>query len=229
MDGSDQITRRLMQNRTTVEHVLDQLRREIITGRARPGQRLVERELTERFGVSRTPVREALRRLVAMQLAVNVPYRGIIVRELSLDFARNIYELRRGLEGIAAYLAAERADEEARDKLAAIYARIEEETRQKNRDEVMLLNNEFHVALAEASENELLVERIEEVWTSVNLVRSAAWLSGLRADDSLLEHQAILDAILKRDSEAARQACEAHVRSSWLVIEAALEEQLEEE
>lgn len=229
MDGSETIAKSLMQNRTTVEHVVDLLRREIITGRAKPGQRLVERELTERLGVSRTPVREALRRLVGMQLAVNMPYRGVIVRQLSLDFARNVYDIRCGLEGIAAYLAAERATDEERQSLHAHFLSIDELTRAGQKDEVMLLNNEFHRLIAAATHNELLRERVSEVWTSVNLVRAAAWEDNLRYEDSRDEHGAILAGILEADPEAARQACERHVRRSWRVVEIALQAQLSDQ
>lgn len=225
MKSPDLITQNLMQNRTAAEHVFDLLRREIITGRAQPGQRLIERDLTDRFGVSRTPVREALRRLVSTQLAVNVPYRGIMVQQLSLGFAHDIYDLRLGLEGLASYLAAKRGTDEEHAELSNTFHKIDVLTKRGDRDEIMLLNNDFHLLIAKASHNELLVERVEEIWTTVNLVRGAAWQGTVRAEGSRAEHEAITKAILSRDAEAARRATERHIRNSWITVERALEEQ----
>src|SRR5690606_20381148 len=94
------------QNKTMSEVIFERLKWEIVTGHLQPGERLVERDLTERFQVSRTPMREALKQLVRTQLAVDIPYRGVVVRTLGYEFAHNIYDLRFGTEGLSAYLAA---------------------------------------------------------------------------------------------------------------------------
>lgn len=216
-----------MRNRTTAELVLERLQREVVTGQLKPGQRLVERELTERYRVSRTPLREALKRLVASGLATNVPYRGVAIRQLSHGFARDIYDLRVGIEGLGAYLAALRATQDDLDSLQHLFDRIDEASARDERDEVLVLNLEFHRAIARATRNALLVEKVEELWVNINLVRASAWQGTMRTQGSRREHELILRAILARDPEGARHATESHVRSSWQLVEAFLVAQAE--
>lgn len=223
-DGSESVLTGLAQNKTAAEFVFERIKRDIIVGRLRPGQRLVERDLTERFQISRTPVREALKLLVRTQLAVNIPYRGVEVQRLSIDFARNLYDVRWGIEGLAAYLAADRASDDELAGIEQLFARIRNLTKKGERDDVMLLNHDFHRAIADAAHNELLTSRIEELWTNVNLVRAGAWKGNRRTEGSLKEHEAILVALLARDPAAARRAAEDHIRRSWLLVEAAMTE-----
>ena len=89
-------------NETLASRIADQIKRRIVTGALKPGQKLVEKDLATACNVSRTPLREALARLVNDGLAVSVPYRGIFVRRISLQQVREIYELRIGIEGLAA-------------------------------------------------------------------------------------------------------------------------------
>ncbi len=222
MKSSNDIFSSLMQNRTTAEFVFERIKREIITGALKPGQRLVERELTERFEVSRTPVREALKQLERSQLVVNIPYRGVEVRRISFEFARDVYDLRLGIEGIASYLATLRATTAELIRLEHIFNTIDELTSKGQRDDVMVLNNEFHKAIAEATHNELLINQVDDLWTTINSVRAAAWKGTARTEGSRLEHGKMLRAILDRDAEAARHVTEAHVRNSWKVVEEAL-------
>lgn len=224
VQGQESVHSALARNKTAAEFVFEQIQRDIVVGRLRPGQRLIERELTERFQISRTPVREALQRLVRTQLAVNIAYRGVVVRSLSLEHARNLYDLRRGIEGIAAYLAAARATEAELNDITDVYDQIHALTQEGQRDEVMLMNNQFHRAIAEASHNELLVERIDDLWTHVNLVRSRAWRDNRRTESSRREHEVILRALVERQPEAAREAVEHHVQRSWSVVEASMSE-----
>lgn len=212
----------LKQNRTTAGFIFERIKRDIITGAIKPGERLIERELTERFEVSRTPVREAFRRLERSQLVINIPYRGVEVRRISFEFARDAYDLRLGTEGIASYLAAERATHAELVKLEHIFNTIERLTAEGNRDDVMILNNEFHMAIAEATHNQLLVRQVEDLWITINSVRGSAWKGTARTGGSLEEHQRILSGIMARDPELARAATEAHVRQSWKVVEEAL-------
>lgn len=212
----------LQQNRTMAEVVFDQLKFEIVTGRLKAGDRLVERDLTERFNVSRTPMRQALKQLVHSGLAIEIPYRGVMVRTLSYQFTRDVYDIRMGLEGRAAYLAAQRAGDEDMGTLEAIWKRIDRAARDGDRDEVLVLNSQFHSAIAQATDNELLVTRVNELWISINLARAAAWKDTNRSGSSNDEHRDIMIAVLNRDPERARLAMEAHVRASWELVDAEL-------
>lgn len=215
-------TEETVRSKTASEFVFEQLRRDIVTGHLQPGQRLVERELTDRYAVSRTPLREALKRLVTAGLAINIPYRGVVIRQLSYGFARDLYDLRLGVEGLASYLAALRATATELGDLRGLYDRINNASERGARDEVLVLNLEFHNTIARASHNTLLVDKVDELWASINLVRASAWQGTSRTQSSRREHKLILDAILARDPEAARHATEIHIRSSWQLVEAFL-------
>lgn len=201
------------------EVVFDQLKLDIVTGRIKPGERLIERDLTDRFQVSRTPMRQALKQLVHVELAVEVPYRGVVVRMLSHRFALDIYDLRRGIEGLSAFLAAERGDSASFRDLERIFHQIDAATVRGARDEVLVLNSEFHTAIARATSNQLLVARVDELWTSINLVRAAAWKGNSRTNSSREEHYGIMLAILERKPEVARAAMEKHVQASWQLVD----------
>lgn len=213
------------QNKTMAEVIFERLKWEIVTGHLKPGERLVERDLTERFQVSRTPMREALKQLVRTQLAVDIPYRGVVVRTLGLEFAHHIYDLRLGTEGLSAYLAAKRGTDDEFKLLQRIFDEIDAAADASDRDRSLVLNSEFHVAIANATHNPLLVERVEELWTHINVVRGSAWVGNTRTDSSRSEHKAIMAAILAGDPIAARQVMEEHIASSWTIVEARLRQQ----
>ncbi|HET8986416.1 MAG TPA: GntR family transcriptional regulator, partial [Trueperaceae bacterium] len=195
----------------------------------RPGERLVERDLTERYEVSRTPLREALKELVRSQLAVTVPYRGVVVRQVSLGFAREVYELRAGLDSMAAALAAARATRTELDRLRGIYDAIDklsepvpdESELQSRRDQIMLLNGEFHRTIAQATHNALILAKHDELWVSISLVRSAVWQTAARTQSSREEHAAILEAIATRSVDTARKLCALHADRAWEYVRAA--------
>lgn len=225
MKRPDEILDALGNNKTMSEVIFEHLKWEIITGRIASGERLVERDLTERFNVSRTPLREALKQLVRTQLAVDIPYRGVVVRTLAYEFVRDIYDLRLGTEGLSAFLAAKRGSRDEIDGLQDAYDRIESAAQQGDRDAVLFLNAEFHAVIARATHNELLVERVNELWTHINIVRGASWVGNRRTDPSRREHQAIIEAIAARNPERARAAMEEHILSSWAVVEERLKRQ----
>lgn len=143
---------------------------------------------------------------------------------MGFDFAHDIYDLRLGNEGISAYLAAERGTDEEFAKIKQIFTEIDAAAHNADRDLSLVLNAEFHVAIAQSTHNSLLVQRIEELWTHINVVRGAAWVGNTRTDSSRDEHNAIMDAILARDAERARLEMERHIRSSWSIVETALRE-----
>lgn len=206
--------------RTSAEVVLEHLKDDILTGRLPPGTKLVERDLTERYSVSRTPLREALNNLVASHLATNVPYRGVHVRQVDLAFARDVYELRATLEGLAGQLAAERATRDEFRQIELHYRYIERLSRmsivdQEVRNEIMRRNTRFHKAIATAAHNPLLFAKIEEVWTSVSLVRFHVWQSEDRIESSRHEHAEILAALRARDGETMQKLCSQHAFNAW--------------
>ena len=212
-------------NETLAGRIADQLKRQIVTGQLRPGQKLVEKEIAALYNVSRTPLREALARLVNDGLAISVPYRGIFVRRIGLRQARDIYELRIGVEGLAAMLAAERGSTADFDRMSTLLGTMDEQLTGDDAADLKLLNERFHRAIAEASGNTLLVQRHDELWRWVALARTSAWANSDRGEISRTEHHALYRAIRARDGTAARTLAEDHIRRAWATVEPALARQ----
>lgn len=212
---------------TTVDWLLQHLKDDVLTGRLAPGTRLVERDLSERYGVSRTPLREALSQLVLSQLAINIPYRGVFIRVVDLEFARDVYEVRSALEGLAGSLAAQRATKEDVRSAESYYRIIERLSRsttddQAIRDDIMRHNMLFHRAIAIASHNALLLNKIDEIWTSVGLVRFNAWQTEERVKSSMHEHHDILEALRAGDAALLGRLCAEHAMTAWGNVERVL-------
>jgi len=206
-------------NETLAGRIADQIKRQIVTGQLKPGQKLVEKEIAAAYKVSRTPLREALGRLVNEGLAVSVSYRGIFVRRITRNQARDIYELRIAIEGLAAMLAAERAGAADLARLRSLLAAMDAERPEDDAAELKLLNEKFHRAIAEASGNALLVQRVDDLWSWVSLARIAVWSATGRGETSRDEHHAIFQAISDRDPAKARTLAEEHVRRAWTNVE----------
>lgn len=202
------------------DEVYLRLRSAIISGHFAAGERFVERALTERLQVSRTPIREAIKRLEQEGLVVCYPHRGCFVRSPSYEEAREAYEMRRVAEGVAGELAASRATDEElqaiRGLLTATRTRLEEGAR----EEVLLRNNEFHYLQARGAKNTFLEHHLKTLWAYVDLLRGRWWMEADRAFSTQGEHEAIADALSNRDSARARQLNEAHVDNAWNIVEA---------
>jgi DNA-binding GntR family transcriptional regulator len=203
------------ENETLADRIADRLKRLIVTGEIKPGQKLVEKDIAAAFNVSRTPLREALARLVADGLADGIPYRGIFVRQITLRQVQDIYELRIAIEGLAAMLAAERGDASEIAKLGDLLTAMDREQAGDDSAELKLLNERFHHRIAVASGNALLVERLNDLWTWVTLSRTTVWSATGRGQTSRDEHHAIYEAIRAHDPDRARALAEEHVRRSW--------------
>jgi DNA-binding GntR family transcriptional regulator len=186
----------------------------ILSGEIPPGARLAQVELAEKFGVSRTPVREALRRLAGEGLVEGYSNRGFRVVDLGLEEVMRRLEVRAILEpGIARLAAKRRAEEDLKNLERA----ITREERAKNGVAAHDASREFHILLARATGNVEMVRAIESLWlVEVGrrlLTRRSAAMSGWRSDD-IREHREILSAVSeKREDEAARLMA-SHVRGA---------------
>jgi DNA-binding GntR family transcriptional regulator len=219
--GDASVLRPVVPSSLTDEIVL-RLEKAILEGIYPPGAPLLQDELCERFGVSRTPVRQALRDLQARNLVVLVPNRGATVRVPSRRDALEVYGVRAELEGYAAELAVARASPSLELELASVEARVADLAgRLRGFDEaalpavveLQLAAGDFHRALLRASGNERLAFTIRHVERSfpMEFVTLAA---ANDADSQVLnidEHQAISRAIARRDSDGARKEMKSHV------------------
>ena len=180
----------------------------IDSGVDRPGDRLVESELAERFGVSRTPIREALQRLETQSLLTR-DGRSLIVSSLDHNQMAELYVVRCELEGLAARLAARHAtDEEVR-----VLRKMVEDDRKYLNDPAALAraNRRFHKQVHLASHNRFLVQQLDLVYRSMALMATTSLAIEGRGAIAIEEHQRIVDAIAAGDGEAAYRALREHI------------------
>jgi DNA-binding GntR family transcriptional regulator len=185
----------------------------IDTGIYKPGDRLVESDLAERFGVSRTPIREALQRLETQSL-LNRDGRSLIVSSLDHNQLAELYVVRAELEGLAAELAARHAtDEEVR----VLRDMVSDDARLMDDPKAMArANRRFHKQIHLASHNRFLVQQLDLVHRSMALMATTSLAAAGRPEDALAEHDAIVSAIENRDAEAAGAALRAHISKAFV-------------
>jgi DNA-binding GntR family transcriptional regulator len=191
------------------QRVADELRRSILTNRRRPGERLVEDRLSEELGVSRVPIREALRALAAEGLVDVLPRRGASVADVSPEVARDLVEVRATLEGLNARLAARHHDPEIIAELRQVLAAGNKAARSKNIDDLVHLNGQFHDKLAEAGRNTILWDIMRTLRERTALV--FATNTARRARQDWDEHSKILAAVIDGNEKLASELATHHV------------------
>ncbi|MCA0272822.1 MAG: GntR family transcriptional regulator [Proteobacteria bacterium] len=184
----------------------------IDNGVYRPGDRLVEAELAERFGVSRTPVREALQRLETQSMLAR-DGRSLIVASLDHNQLAELYVVRAELEGLAARLAAKHATTEE----VKVLADLIDADRAHLGDPVALsrANRRFHKQIHLASHNRYLVQQLELVHRSMALLATTSLAAEGRGETALAEHAAIVQAIAAGNGDAAQAALRAHISKAF--------------
>src|SRR3954452_14969677 len=189
--------------------VLDNLRQAILDGRFLPGQRLIERELVELTGVSRTSIREALRELAAEGLVQTIPNKGTVVATLGAEEARQLYQVRTVLEGLAGRLFVENATDAQRRALHRAMTAIE---RLAERGASILdAKDRFYDVLFGGGGNVALHQTAIGLRARVRALRSLSLSRPGRAEESVRELREIMAAIDANDAERAELACTRHV------------------
>lgn len=180
----------------------------IDVGIYKPGDRLVESELAERFGVSRTPIREALQRLETQSLLTR-DGRSLIVASLDHNQLAELYIVRSELEGLAARLAARHATQE---EIRLLRAMIDEDRRLINEPQALSrANKRFHKQIHLASHNRYLVQQLDLVHRSMALLATTSLSFEGRGQQTLEEHSRIVEAIAAGDGERAYDALKQHI------------------
>jgi DNA-binding GntR family transcriptional regulator len=185
----------------------------IDVGIYKPGSRLVESELAERFGVSRTPIREALQRLETQSLLAR-DGRSLIVASLDHNQMAELYVVRTELEGLAARLAAQHASEEEINVLQQMVGA--DRTWTHDASALSRSNKRFHKQLHLASHNRFLVQQLDLVHRSMALLATTSLAVEGRGPVALDEHQAIVTAISERNGAAAYQAVRQHLSQAFI-------------
>ncbi len=184
---------------------------EIVAGRLGPGVRLDEQSLADRFGLSRTPVREALGQLSAMGLVEKRPHRGVVVAALSVEKLTHMFEVMAELEALCARLAARRMSAIEREELEAEHASTVELARTGDFERYETANRAFHRSVYLGSGNPMLVETADDFRRRINPFRRAQFHVEGRIAQSFAEHGGIVAAILQRDEELAYRRMREHL------------------
>ena len=184
---------------------------DIVKGKLPPGQRLEEPLLAKRFGVSRTPVREALQLLTATELAEKIPNRGVYVSLATPERLTAMFESMAELEGMCGRLAAKRMTSGERHSLERLHLEMAETVRLGDSDSYETLNRSFHNTLYRGTHNDVLVDVTLSVRRRVAPFRRVQFQSLPRLASSHAEHQGIVDAILRGDIKAAEELLYGHI------------------
>lgn len=195
---------------TLAEELQHTLEGQIVGGLLKPGSRLDEAELCERFQMSRTPVREALKALAGIGLVDMRGQKGASVARLSVSTLIEMFQVMSQLEGLCARYAARRATEEQREQLARVHERLE---RIADGDHARFydVNQEFHDALYDASNTSYLASQTRMLRKRLRVYRKYVTHHPGRMSATIVEHAGILHAIARRDAEAAFHAASSHV------------------
>jgi DNA-binding GntR family transcriptional regulator len=194
------------------EQVLTELRRRIVDGEYAQGERLTETRLADDFGVSRNPVREALRVVEAEGFVQILPRRGAVVATLDDTAVRDLFAVRQQLETLAAGLAAERADAADVARLRRLLDDANKASEAKDFDQLAELNSAFHRAVIEVSGNRWLHSISAAMYHHVHWVFRVG--AAQRAPHSTEEHIRLVDAIAAKDPDAASTAAGVHVAAA---------------
>lgn len=196
------------------------IRDSIIKGKLKPGERLMEVDVANSLGISRTPLREAFLQLESEGFVKVIPRKGAIVAETSPEDAEETYQIKGALEGLAAKLAAEKISKDKIDELIKLNERMRKisQSKQKDYSNFLELNSAFHKIINESSGNHKLVKMIKNLRHQTfryNFI-FLSLISHLK--ESVSEHDKIIDALKKRNSELAKKLVEQHNENAKVLL-----------
>ena len=206
--------------------VFETLRDAIIRQVLKPGERLMEIQLADEMGVSRTPVREAIRKLELEGLVVMVPRKGAYVAGVSMKDIHEVYEVRSALEMLAVTLAAERITDEELDALERQVLRESEEESKKDGslDNIIYIDSSFHDIIYQAAHNQRLVQFVNILQEQLQRFRAASLARPGRSKTALEEHKKIVEALSERNGELAARLAREHIENAENAMIARMEE-----
>lgn len=197
------------------EQVITALRQAILDFQLKPGQRLVERELIEQLGVSRTTIREALRELTSEGLVTVIPQRGAMVTAPNLEDAADLYEVRASLESLVVQRFVERATE---DEVTSLKESVEDIAKVASETddirEILAAKDRFYAVLIAGARSSALQQLLEGIQARVQVLRATSLSEEGRTPQVVRELRAVVTAIGERDVEKASRLCAEHVRAA---------------
>jgi DNA-binding GntR family transcriptional regulator len=214
MDGSNFPIARL----TLPGAAADRLRTLIIEGELAPGARLNERELSERLGVSRTPLREAFRMLAADGLLIQLPNRGAQVVALSREDVRHAFEVMASLEGLSGELAAQRVTDDDVTGLRALQGEMEAAHARHDLPVYYRVNREIHDRINAIAGNPILTHTFRTLNTRLHALRFRSNLVAAKWDQAVDEHRCMIDALAARDGARLRDILVRHLKTKLQAV-----------
>jgi DNA-binding GntR family transcriptional regulator len=214
----DELTKIAVNPAPVRQQVVERIQAAIMSGRFKPGQRLVEKDLCETFGVSRPSIREALRQLESEGFIEASGSRGPAVTRLTVEDIRGLYEVRAVLEAQATKLFAERATNEEIAALTKAVDEIARSYRDGSVEERILSKTKFYEIIIAGSRNKTLSNIFRNTIARINLMRAMSLSSPARLPKSLKEIRAVLEALKQRDGQRAFQLSIRHVEAAADVV-----------
>lgn len=220
--------------KTLSEQVFDDIKDAIIAGDLEQGSKITEDGLAKQYGISRGPLREAIRRLEAIRLLVRVPRAGMRVVTLTAEIMEEIYIVREALEGMSARLAAQRMSDKDITSLSKLLDKHQNSIDKSKGTQYLQRegNLDFHYRIAKASNNQWLIDLLgSELYQLLRMARQRSGQTPERPSKAIQEHRRIVDAIESRDSELAELLMRRHISGAWKIVKELLkhEKNLEEQ
>lgn len=216
------------ETKTLSEQVFNEIKNAIISGDLEQGSKITEDGLSQQYGISRGPLREAIRRLEAIRLLVRIPHAGMRVVTLTTEIMEEIYTVREALEGMSARLAAQRMTDKDIDSLSDLLDKHQNAIDKSEGREYFQQegNLDFHYRIAKASQNQWLIDLLSsELYQLLRMGRQRSGQAPSRPLKALLEHRRIVEAIEARDAELAEILMRRHISGSWKIVKELLDKE----
>jgi DNA-binding GntR family transcriptional regulator len=225
------MTEQVNEKRTIADQVCEQLINTIVKGEIPPGYKISESDLAKTYGISRGPLREAIRRLEGLRLVTRIPHVGTSVVSLSNKELFDIYDVREALEGMACRLAANRMTQEEIDELKFLLDEHEQEINKDDESGYYQKEGDFdfHYRIIQGSRNNKLIQLLcGELYHLIRLYRYRSSQARARPPKALIEHWNIVSAIEQRDGEFAEMLMRRHISAARKNIELLFEQEHED-
>lgn len=194
------------------------LRDRILNEEYKTGQKLNELTLASELKISRTPIREALKQLELEGLVMSVPNKGVYVKGFSPRDIDDMFEIRLALEGLAIQLAIERMDEIHLAKIKDVFELMEFYTLKKDHEKINDLNILYHETIYQATQSTYFEQLLKDIHYYVSVTSRHSISQPERLETAIVEHKAILDAIIEADPEKAKKTIQKHIRKTQLLV-----------
>lgn len=211
----------ISERQTLSEQVFDTLKEAIVSGELPQGSKITEDQLAKQYGISRGPLREAIRRLESLRLLVRIPHAGTRVVTLTPEMMQEIYEIREALEGMSARLAASKMSDKEISELQSLLNHHEKSIMESQGKEYFQQEGDldFHYCIARASNNQWLMQLLSsELYQLLRMCRQRSSQTPERPLRALKEHRQIVDAIANRDPELAEILMRRHISGAWKTV-----------